>query len=174
MTGPGERSIVYLKRIEQKAEVQSTEFPFSIPVFRNFGLRRINTPILLFAGDNGSGKSTLLEAIAIGTRLGTAGSADARNDPYLREIAPLTRSLRLGWARKTRIGFFLRAEDFFGFARRNRRIGGELQDIADQITEPEDAWVKGYILGQKRALNRDYGRPLEAFSHGEGFLCPPT
>jgi len=50
---------------------------------------------------------------------------------------PLAQVLRLGWSRQTAKGFFLRAEDFFSFARRQRDIAREMHETAERFDELE-------------------------------------
>jgi len=142
-------------------------FPFDLGPIRELSRRSIESPVLLFVGDNGSGKSTLLEALAMATSRVVVGGTPLERDPTLDAVRPLARALRAGWSRQTTRGFFLRAEDFFGFARRNREIADEMQGFADR--HADDARVRSYLLGQKRAIDDRYGE-LDALSHGESFL----
>ena len=93
-------------------------FPFSIPALRSLEVMDTDAPVVLFVGENGSGKSTLMEALAIATRLPTVGSESAARDKTLEAQRRLADCLKLVWRRRTHRGFFLRAEDFFGFTRR--------------------------------------------------------
>jgi len=86
--------------------------------------------------------------------------------------------MRLVWdgARTTR-GFFLRAEDFFGFARRLARTRAEMEERLTEIDEEyreRSEWAKGLAAGPMRAslgdMTRRYGENLDARSHGESFL----
>ena len=143
-------------------------WPFDVPAVARLGERAIEAPVLFFVGENGSGKSTLMEALAIGSRRVTVGAADAASDPTLAALRPLAKRLRLGWKKQTGRGFFLRAEDFFNFSKRNRDTASELEGLADRFAD--DPRVRGYMLGQKRALDERYGGDLDARSHGESFL----
>ena len=76
----------------------------------------LDAPVTCFVGENGSGKSTLLESIAIAAGLPSVGLADrAQDDPTLADQQLLARALKLTWRSRSYRGFFLRAEDFFGF-----------------------------------------------------------
>jgi predicted ATPase len=145
-----------------------TGWPFDVPAVATLGERALESPVLFFVGENGSGKSTLIEALAIASRRVTVGAAEAASDPSLEAVQPLAKRLRLGWRRQTARGFFLRAEDFFNFCKRNRDTARELEGYADRFAD--DARVRGYMLGQKRQLGTRYGGDLDARSHGEGFL----
>ncbi|MGD0527708.1 MAG: hypothetical protein ABSE49_21425 [Polyangiaceae bacterium] len=81
-----------------------------------------------FVGENGSGKSTLLERIAASAELPAMGaSRDAALDPTLAHAEKLAAALRLAWAIRSRQGFFLRAEDFFGRLKGLARIDARVR-----------------------------------------------
>ena len=87
--------------------------------------------------------------------------------------------MRLSWRKRTTRGFFLRAEDFFGFTKRIARLRAELaiemMEAAQQYTagRRSDAAL-GLKQGPLRAsiaeLEKRYGAELDANSHGESFL----
>jgi NADPH:quinone reductase-like Zn-dependent oxidoreductase len=59
-----------------------------------------------------------------------AGSEDLDSDRSLGSVKNLAARLKLSWTKRTRKGFFLRAEDYFGYARRLARIReGLIQDL---------------------------------------------
>jgi predicted ATPase len=129
-------------------------------------------------GENGSGKSTLLEAIALAARLPAVGSAELDRDETLAQQRLLAGALRLGWRKRVHRGFFLRAEDFFGFARRIAQLRAELQQrIGDVEREYADAsaYARGLAMGPAAGslaeLTRRYGDGVDARSHGEAFLA---
>lgn len=152
-------------------------FPFSVPAIAQLRELRFETPVTLLVGENGSGKSTLLEAIAIAARLATAGSTEAAEDSTLLGVRALADALRLSWTRRAHRGFYLRAEDFFGYARRIAATRADLEaglaqidaDYADRPGLARDLARTPYLheLGE---LSRRYGEGLDAQSHGESFL----
>ncbi|MDB4879919.1 MAG: hypothetical protein JWL60_1365 [Gemmatimonadetes bacterium] len=155
----------------------AARFPYTVPVIRSLDTLAVDAPVTFFVGENGSGKSTLLEAIAAAARLPAVGSADLDADATLAAQRELAGALRLVWSRRTTRGFFLRAEDFFGFAKRVSRLRAEmLQRIGELEVEYADrsAWAKGLAAGPARAsladLERRYGIDLDASSHGQSFL----
>ena len=83
--------------------------------FTEINLSQTGTTLL--HGENGSGKSTLLEGIAAATHLPTVGAGQIDHDNTLAAARLLAASLRLRWTLRTHLGFFLRAEDFFGFTK---------------------------------------------------------
>jgi predicted ATPase len=158
--------MIHLRELTRATD-RTEGFPFGLPAIRKLGTLTFGSPVTFLVGANASGKSTLLEALAIASGRVVVGGTDLKRDRSLDAIRPLAKALRLTWSRRTARGFFLRAEDFFNFARRNRELADELQGYADQ--HADDARVRGYLLGQKHQLDRRYG-DLNAASHGEGFL----
>jgi predicted ATPase len=168
----------FLREIQRRAGGGDDDrFPFSVPVIRTLNALRLDSPITFFVGENGSGKSTLLEGIAVAAHLPVVGSADVDADATLDAQRLLANALKLVWSRRTSRGFFLRAEDFFGFAKRLSTMRGEfLQRIAELEVEYADrsAYAKGLAMGPARAslaeMERRYGVDLDANSHGQSFL----
>lgn len=167
----------FLREVRRGRNEGSQQFPFSVPVIRDLDVLSFPTKVTFFVGENGSGKSTLLEGIAAAARLPAVGSADTGADATLHAQRELGRALRLVWSKRTSRGFFLRAEDFFGFTKRLSTMRGELlQRIADLEVEYADrsAWAKGLAMGPATASLADmehrYGVDLDANSHGQSFL----
>ncbi len=152
-------------------------FPFSVPIIRALKALDFTTPVTLFAGDNGSGKSTLLEAIAIAANMITVGTSDVNDDATLIGVRPLASRLKLTWTKRTRRGFFMRAEDFFGYARQQAESRvAMLDDLAeiDRTFADRSPLSRGLAkMGYARELHdmdRLYGQGLDAGSHGESFF----
>jgi predicted ATPase len=167
----------FLREIHRRPGGDDARFPFSVPVIRTLDTLPFERPVTFFVGENGSGKSTLLEAIAAAAGLPSVGSADLEADVTLVAQRTLAKTLRLVWTRRTPRGFFLRAEDFFGFAKRLAMMRSEfLQRIAELEVEYADrsAYAKGLAMGPQHAslaeLERRYGVDLDANSHGQSFL----
>ena len=172
--GPGRP---FLREVRMQRDDAPPGFPFSVPVIRDLEMLAFPTAVTFFVGENGSGKSTLLEAIAAAAKLPAIGSADLGADATLDSQRELAGALRLVWNRHATRGFFLRAEDFFGFAKRVSAMRAEfLQRIADLELEYADrsAWARGLAMGPANAslkeLERRYGVDLDANSHGQSFL----
>ena len=153
-------------------------FPFDIPAIATLSELVLDHPVTIFVGENGSGKSTLLEALAIAARATTAGSADAADDATLAGVRALAADLRLSWASRTHRGFFLRAEDFFGFARRMATMRAELEAGLAQVLvdyAEREPFARDLAAGPYRKelaeLERRYGAGLDSHSHGEAFLA---
>ncbi len=169
-----------LRAVERKAgrgAATNQEFPFTVSAIRSLGTLDLSAHVTFFVGENGSGKSTLLEGIAAAASLPTVGSAEIGDDATLAAPRRLGKAFRLVWGARTHRGFFLRAEDFFGFARRIAQLRAEMnQRIADVDEEFKDAsalargLAKGPAAASLAELSRRYGVDLDARSHGEGFL----
>jgi predicted ATPase len=115
--GPPLRALAWKGRPEPPIDA----FPWNVPAVRALDVLDLHAPVTFFVGENGSGKSTLLEAIAAAARLPAVGSASVDHDPTLDQQRALARMLRLTWAWKPVRGFYLRAEDFFGYLKRRAR-----------------------------------------------------
>lgn len=159
------------------ATTASEAFPFSVPAIRTLPQLSFDTPVTFFVGENGSGKSTLLEAIALAARLTTVGSTDTSEDATLDAQRMLGRALKLVWNRRATRGFFLRAEDFFGFAKQIARLRADMIQRMGELDEEykdRSAFAKGLAQGPMAAslaeMERRYGVDLDANSHGQSFL----
>jgi len=135
----------------------------------------LSARVTCFVGENGSGKSTLLEGIAAAAALPTVGATEVGRDGTLEAQRRLAKALRLTWSKRTHRGFFLRAEDFFGF---QRRLAVERQELEQRLLDLDDeyrdrsSYAKGLAAGPARAslgdMERRYGRDPDARSHGQG------
>jgi predicted ATPase len=167
---------VLLRSIEMTGK-QPAGFPFSVPVVQSLTRIEFNTSVTFFVGENGSGKSTILEAIACAARSITVGSDNVETDRTLGDIRRLADSLRLTWSKKTRKGFFMRAEDFFGYAKRMAQVREEMERDLGQVSrdyEGRSALAKALAEVPYRReigeMQRSYGASLDANSHGESFF----
>jgi predicted ATPase len=154
-------------------------FPFSVPIIRALDILELGVPVTFLVGENGSGKSTLLEAIAAAAGLPTVGSESLERDDTLKAQRELSRALKLTWNRRVTRGFFLRAEDFFGFTKSLAKLRSEMQERLRQVDEEfvtSSDWAKGLAKGPARNsladMERRYGIDLDANSHGQSFLKP--
>lgn len=167
----------FLRDVRRSGRHADAAFPFSVPAIRSLETLSFDSPVTFFVGENGSGKSTLLEGIAAAARLPAVGSHDVERDVTLDAQRELARALKLVWSRKTTRGFFLRAEDFFGFAKRVSQMRAEhLRRIAELEVEYTDRseYAKRLAMMPERTslaeLERRYGVDLDASSHGQSFL----
>jgi predicted ATPase len=156
-----------------------TAFPFTVPAIRSLEQLPLDATVTFFVGENGSGKSTLLEGIAAAARLPAIGSADVPRDETLAAQRRLGKALRLSWQKKATRGFFLRAEDFFGFAKRLARERAELllemrevsaQYRAQNRSKYAEGLAQGPLASSLAGMEQRYGVDLDANSHGQSFL----
>jgi len=152
-------------------------FPFSVASLQGLESLDLDGAVCCFVGENGSGKSTMMEALAIATGLPTVGSVSASRDRSLKAQARLARCLKLVWNRRSRRGFFLRAEDFFGFARRLVEMRAEFKEDLREIdrtyqdrSEYARMLARGPASRSLGEMEGRYGENLDANSHGESFL----
>lgn len=160
-------------RFERKDDLPEG-YPFALPAIATLNGIEFHAPVAFFAGENGSGKSTLLEAIAEGVGSIPVRSGDAATEGTLAHVAELAQRLTFVWTRKTRQGFFLRAEDFFEYRKHISGLAQEFEDLAahfnDRFTGYGRQLAKAAALGQQKALVDRYGEDLNTRSHGESFL----
>lgn len=152
-------------------------FPFDVPVVRTLESIELSTAVTFFVGENGSGKSTLLEAMALAAELPTVGSDETRADATLSAQRALAQHLTLSWTSRSKRGFFLRAEDFFGYAKRLSRMKSDMREEIARIEreyEGRSDYAKGLAmmpaLTSLGALEGQYGGDLDGRSHGQSFL----
>ena len=169
--------MIHLRSVALPTGDRGGTFPFSVPAIRTLGEIEFETPVTFFVGENGSGKSTLVESIAIATGLPAVAASAPRDDETLAAQRLLAGALRLSWTRRTRRGFFLRAEDFFGFAKSLSRTRDEMrQRIAELDVEYRDRsdHARGLAQGPARSsladMEKRYGADLDANSHGQAFF----
>jgi predicted ATPase len=136
-------------------EIDSTkkaEFPFTLPVIRNFEPIEFHPSITFFVGENGSGKSTIVEALAIAWGFNAEGGSLNFSFSTRRSHSSLWEYIRLARShRRPKDGYFLRAESFYN-------VASEI-DVLDE--EP---------AGGPPIKNSYGGVSLHAQSHGESFF----
>ena len=170
--------MIHLRTISLRSgDTRPKEFPFNLAVIDQWQPLELTSPVTIMVGENGSGKSTLLEALAVGAEMITVGSGSAHHDPSLAHVRELAKWFKLAWNKRTRRGFFLRAEDFFGYVKQENKTRQEMhQELARVEEEYKDRskTAQGYarmpFAGQLGAMRSRYGDGLDARSHGESFL----
>lgn len=158
-------------------ESDGSDFPFTVPVIRSLREIKFTSPVTFFVGENGSGKSTVMEALACAVESITVGSESVKTDKTLAPIRKLARYFKLAWTKRTRKGFFLRAEDFFGYARSMRQTREEMEREIENVERDYKGrskyaadLAKSAYMGQLNAMQNRYGKDLDNYSHGEAFL----
>ncbi|HQV95033.1 MAG TPA: AAA family ATPase [Anaerolineales bacterium] len=152
-------------------------FPFDLEIVKSLREIQFDSPVTFFVGENGSGKSTILETIACAAESITVGSESVRTDKSLAPLRKLAQYFRLAWTKRARKGFFLRAEDFFGYAKSMRQTKEEFQEELQNVkveykgrSKYAEALASMPYQGQLADMQRRYGDGLDSRSHGESFL----
>jgi predicted ATPase len=169
--------MIHLRSISLNREkALPSEYPFSVPAIQALTSLEFDSPITFFVGENGSGKSTILEAIGVAAELPTVGSQEIADDLTLQPYKELSKYLKWVWNKRIRKGFFMRSEDFFGYA---KRIAQEMaynraELEADDGHKGQSAYAKALqkspFAGQLWAMKNMYGDGLDAQSHGESYM----
>src|SRR5262245_32360925 len=118
--------MIHLRSVTLPPSERGDAFPFSVPSISTLSEIEFESPVTFLVGENGSGKSTLLESLAIATKLPTVAAVSSRDDETLAAQRKLAGAMKLAWSSRTRRGFFLRAEDFFGFAKSLSKMREEM------------------------------------------------
>jgi predicted ATPase len=171
--------MIHLKSVSLNAIEPSLadKFPFNVPVIASLPTIAFTAPMTFLVGENGSGKSTFMEAVASAAGSIVAGSDDLERDKSLNSVKRLAGKLKLIWTKRTRKGFFLRAEDYFGYARRLAQMREELEEDLRNVDveyEGRSEYAKSLarmpFAGQLHALRTKYDGDLDERSHGESFF----
>lgn len=169
--------MLHLRSVEIPNLPERDEFPFNLALVQNWQPLEFGAPVTFFVGENGSGKSTLMEALAVAAQMITVGSMDVRRDKSLAEAQDLAKFVKLVWSKRTRKGFFLRAEDFFGWIKQQNQLRAEMHEEIERVDreyEGRSEYAKGLAkqaaAGQLAGMQRRYGDGLQNRSHGESFL----
>lgn len=139
----------YIRSIAIKREtiVDCDEYPFNLPVIRQFESLELHPSVTFLAGENGTGKSTLLEAMAVAAGFNPEGGSKSFNFATRETHACLHEYIRLiRGVRRPKDGFFLRAESFY--------------NAATYLEKEVPTALSGYG-----------GKSLHQRSHGEAFMA---
>lgn len=173
------KDMVFLKAVQYTgpALLQEEHFPLNLPVLQSIGNMDFSSPVTFLVGENGSGKSTVLEGLAAAIGSVTVGAESVGADGTLKHARILAQKLKLKWTTRTHKGFFLRAEDFFGFTKYLSTLKNEMQERLSELDEEYKdrsdyalSYVRMPYVGSIHALRDRYGDDLDANSHGESFL----
>jgi len=171
--------VIHLRSIALRdGQTRPTIFPFNLPVIAGWEELTFQSPVTILVGENGSGKSTVLESLAVAAEMITVGSGSAHRDPSLEHVRELAKWFRLVWNKRTRKGFFLRAEDFFGYVKQQALTRQQMQEELDRVDEEYKGrsrqaqnMARMPFAGQLHDMQRRYGEGLDSQSHGESFLA---
>jgi len=172
--------MIHLKSLSVREfnERDAAAFPFYLDVVRSLREIEFNSPVTFFVGENGSGKSTVMETLACAVNSVTVGSESVKTDKTLAPVRRLAQYFRLSWQKRTHKGFFLRAEDFFGYAKKMKQTQEELQrDLEGIETDYQGRSKLAADLARQpytrelAEIQRRYGEGLDTHSHGESFMA---
>ncbi len=148
-------------------------FPFNVPAVQFAKQLKLDNHVTIFVGDNGCGKSTILECIAYQINLPLIGGY-IQSHAGFDAARVLDSHLKLVWQRRTRKGFFFRAEDFSDFInsveRDKNKIADSLRELKGEVDDSiidEMSNSMNYSLFEMR---KQYGDNMQAYSHGEAYL----
>ena len=110
--------------INPRINLNRDEFPFTLPVFREFRELMLHPDITFFVGENGSGKSTLLEAIAVNYGLPAEGGSKHHTFSTHDTHSELWDKIILAKPDYPKEAMFIRAETFYTFATYLEESGG--------------------------------------------------
>ena len=169
--------MIHLRNINITKINQYQGFPFNLPIVKAWSTLEFTSPVTIFVGENGSGKSSLMELIAVTVGSITIGSDSVNRDPTLVDIRKLAKYTKLTWNKRSHRGFFLRAEDFFGYVKNLNRTRNELKLDLKRVDEEyknrskfaQDQARMAYQRELNDLQNR-YGEGLDVHSHGESYL----
>jgi len=105
----------YITSIELLTEKikDNKDYPFSLPVVRNFRKINFDKSITFLTGENGTGKSTLLEAIAIKYGFNPEGGSTNFNFETKQTHSSLSDFIRLSKGiKKAKDNFFFESRKF--------------------------------------------------------------
>ena len=169
-----------LRKLTITHPAEDGRYPFSVPAVRATGTLEFTSSVTFLVGENGSGKSTVLEGLAAACKLPAVGSAAIDRDASMAHARALGAAMKLTWSttrKRTHRGFFLRAEDFFGFT---KQLAVQRAEMLAEIAEAKEAYRDRSPDALERKLGplhaslagdeRRYGADLDANSHGEAFL----
>lgn len=168
---------MHLLSLSYNSDNDNSGYPFNTDMAKKLDTIEFNSPVTIFVGENGSGKSSLIESMAAAIESITIGGESVNYDKSLEGARKFSRYLRLAWTKRTKRGFFLRAEDFISYTKRIDKMKMELEENIDRIddeyigrSEYSKKLAKGPSLASLEALKNSYGEGLETNSHGESFL----
>ena len=145
-------------------QVDGEGYPFTVPAVAALRAAPLefDAPVTFLVGENGSGKSAILEGLACAAGSIAIAGDDPRRDPTLVAARALGDRLRLTWRARTQRGFFLRAEDFFGFAKYISTLRAGLErDLADLNAEPgPETYGRGLARGLTSRSWDNFARPI--------------
>jgi predicted ATPase len=173
------QGVIHLRSLQLRPPVtdMTGRFPYNIPALQGLESIEFSAPVTFLVGENGSGKSTLLEGLAVAANMIAAGTDHTATDESLDSVRQFSRQLQLVWSKRTRRGFFLRAEDFFGYVKRLAQTRAELEQQLQEMKEEtrgRSKLAQGLatmpMARELQAMENQFSRDIATYSHGESFI----
>ncbi|MCA9864678.1 MAG: AAA family ATPase [Thermomicrobiales bacterium] len=173
--------MIHLRSVEllrPGGQAEGGTYPFSVPAVAALATTPLTftSPVTFLAGENGAGKSAILEGLACAVGAIAVAGDDLQHDASLAPARQLAHHLRLVWRSRSRRGYFLRAEDFFGFARRVTQLRSSLEEDLAAFNAAPGPESLGRRMA-RGAYQREIGElrrtdaVMNEISHGESFLA---
>ncbi|MGW8315779.1 MAG: AAA family ATPase [Bacteroidales bacterium] len=127
-----------------------SHYPFSLPIFKEAGQLKFETPVTFFVGENGTGKSTLLEAIALACNVHIWRRDEGTRfhvNPYEKQFF---RYITVKWRNGTVPGSYFGSEIFNDFRR-----------IVDNWAASDPGQLK--YFGGKSLITQSHGQSMMQF-----------
>ena len=166
--------MIYLSALERRKDAAFAGYPYDTELVQKFTRLDFHAPVTLLCGDNGCGKTTLIELIATKTRAERISSAAGLTDAQkrIRKAADGFTAVMKG---KPRHCFLFTAE---GFTKYIDYVVAEKEYARRELDALPGQYGSDYArelaaqpyAGTLYALEGMYEKPLEAQSHGQGFL----
>jgi predicted ATPase len=173
--------VIHLRNVSllppRAGQDEDERYPFAVPAVASLRMAPLDfdAPVTFLVGENGSGKSAILEGLACAVGSIAIAGDDPRRDPTLEAARALGDRLRLTWSARTQRGFFLRAEDFFGFAKYISALRAGLEADLSALNAKPGPETYGRRLA-RGVFTKEIGQlrqtdsTVNASSHGESFL----
>jgi len=152
------------------------QYPYSLPVIKEFDSLEFHPKVTFIVGENGSGKSTLLEAIATAWGFNPEGGTKNFNFETRSSHSDLWQNIRLSKSfNRPKDGFFLRAESFYNVASNIDKLdedpsfGPPLKDSYGGVSLHKQSHGESFFA---LMLNRFSGNSLYILDEPEAALSP--
>jgi predicted ATPase len=154
--------------LNKKRERNLKEYPFTIPVVRNFKQIKFQKPVTFIIGENGTGKSTLIEAFATCYGFNPEGGSKNFNFSTMSSHSEFHEFLKITKTpNRAQDGYFLRAESFYNVATEIERL--EVQSSYGGKSLHAQSHGESFWALLKYRL---YGNGLYFFDEPEAALSP--
>lgn len=164
----------YIRSVKLEAKGKS-EYPYGLNAVKSLSSLELHPSVTFIIGENGSGKSTLLEAIAVAYGFNAEGGTKNFNFATQETHSSLAESIQLvKGVRRSKDGFFLRAESFYNVATTIDRLdkegfGPPIIDSYGGISLHKQSHGESFM---SLILNRFSGNGLYILDEPEAALSP--